>query len=64
MKILIFDNYDSFIYNLVHLVKELGYTDVDVFRNDKIALEDVAKYDKLFFLPVPVSLPKPDYYYP
>ena len=46
MKILIFDNYDSFTYNLVHLVKELGYTDVDVFRNDKIALEDVAKYDK------------------
>lgn len=53
MKILIFDNYDSFTYNLVHLVKELGYTDVDVFRNDKIALEDVAKYDKIILSPGP-----------
>ena len=53
MKILIFDNYDSFTYNLVHLVKELGYTDVDVFRNDKIALEDVAKYDKFILSPGP-----------
>lgn len=53
MKILIFDNYDSFTYNLVHLVKELGYTDVDVFRNDKIALEDVDKYDKIILSPGP-----------
>ena len=53
MKILIFDNYDSFTYNRVHLVKELGYTDVDVFRNDKIALEDVAKYDKIILSPGP-----------
>jgi len=53
MKILIFDNYDSFTYNLVHLVKELGYTDVAVFRNDKIALEDVAKYDKIILSPGP-----------
>lgn len=53
MKILIFDNYDSFTYNLVHLVKELGYTDVDVFKNDKIALEDVAKYDKIILSPGP-----------
>lgn len=53
MKILIFDNYDSFTYNLVHLVKELGYTDVDVFRNDKIALKDVAKYDKIILSPGP-----------
>lgn len=53
MKILIFDNYDSFTYNLVHLVKELGYTDVDVYRNDKIALEDVAKYDKIILSPGP-----------
>lgn len=53
MKILIFDNYDSFTYNLVHLVKELGYTDVDVFRNDKIELADVAKYDKIILSPGP-----------
>lgn len=53
MKILIFDNYDSFTYNLVHLVKELGYTDVDVIRNDKLDLADVAKYDKIILSPGP-----------
>lgn len=53
MKILIFDNYDSFTYNLVHLVKELGFTDVDVYRNDKIALDDIAKYDKIILSPGP-----------
>lgn len=53
MKILLFDNYDSFTYNLVHLVKELGYTDVEVHRNDKIALEEVAKFDKIILSPGP-----------
>ena len=36
MKILVLDNYDSFVYNLVYILKELG-GDVDVFRNDKIS---------------------------
>jgi anthranilate synthase component 2 len=40
MKILVLDNYDSFVYNLVYILKDLG-NDVDVFRNDKIALEEV-----------------------
>ena len=53
MKILIFDNYDSFTYNLVHLVKSLGYEDVDVYRNDKIALADIARYDKIILSPGP-----------
>lgn len=53
MKILIFDNYDSFTYNLVHLVKELGYKDVHVFRNDKIALKDIYQYDKIILSPGP-----------
>lgn len=53
MKILVLDNYDSFTYNLVHLIKDLGYKDVDVHRNDKIALEDVAKYDKIVLSPGP-----------
>lgn len=53
MKILIFDNYDSFTYNLLHLVKELGYNDVDVFRNDKIDLDEVEKYDKIILSPGP-----------
>ena len=53
MKILLFDNYDSFTYNLVHLVKELGYADVEVHRNDKITLEEVEKFDKIILSPGP-----------
>lgn len=53
MKILIFDNYDSFTYNLVHLVKQLGYTDVDVIRNDQMTVADAAKYDKIILSPGP-----------
>lgn len=53
MKILVFDNYDSFTYNIVHAVKKLGYSDVDVHRNDQIALEDIAKYDKIILSPGP-----------
>lgn len=52
MKLLILDNYDSFTYNLVHLVKELGYTPV-VKRNDKIDLEKVDEYDKILLSPGP-----------
>ena len=54
MKLLVLDNYDSFTYNLVHIVRELGYGEqMDVFRNDKIALEDVEKYDKILLSPGP-----------
>jgi len=53
MKILVFDNYDSFTYNLVHAVKKLGYDDVEVHRNDKIALEDIARFDKIILSPGP-----------
>ncbi len=52
MKILVLDNYDSFVYNLVYILKELG-GDVDVFRNDKISVEDVNKYDKILLSPGP-----------
>jgi anthranilate synthase component 2 len=52
MKILILDNYDSFTYNLVHIVRELNYN-YDVFRNDKITLEAVGKYDKILLSPGP-----------
>ncbi len=55
--ILVFDNYDSFTYNLVHAVKSLGYHDVDVFRNDKIDLDAVAPYDKIILSPGP-GLPR------
>ena len=52
-KILVFDNYDSFTYNLVHLVEKITHTKVEVFRNDKISLEDVDKYDKIILSPGP-----------
>ncbi len=53
MKILLLDNYDSFTYNLMHAVKELGYPDVEVHRNDKISLDQVARFDKIILSPGP-----------
>jgi anthranilate synthase component 2 len=53
MKILVFDNYDSFTYNLVHLVEKITHTKVDVYRNDKIALEKIGAYDKIILSPGP-----------
>ena len=52
-KILILDNYDSFTYNLVHYVKEYPGLDVDVFRNDKIDLNDIEPYDGILLSPGP-----------
>ncbi|MBT1703258.1 anthranilate synthase component II [Chryseosolibacter indicus] len=52
MKILVLDNYDSFTYNLVHIIRALGYS-MDIFRNDKIAIEDVKRYDKILLSPGP-----------
>lgn len=52
-RILIFDNYDSFTYNLVHYVKDFGEHQVDVYRNDQIALSDVAQYDGIILSPGP-----------
>lgn len=51
-KILVIDNYDSFTYNLVHLLQELNqkYT---VLRNDKFKLEEVEEYDKILLSPGP-----------
>jgi anthranilate synthase component II len=53
MRILVFDNYDSFTYNLVHMIKKLGYNNVEVHRNDKIALADIAHFDKILLSPGP-----------
>jgi anthranilate synthase component II len=53
MKILIFDNYDSFTYNLVHVVEKIIHDKVDVFRNDKISLEKIKDYDKIILSPGP-----------
>jgi anthranilate synthase component II len=52
MKILVLDNYDSFTYNLVHIIRALGYR-MDIFRNDKISVEEVKKYDKILLSPGP-----------
>lgn len=52
-RILVFDNYDSFTYNLVHLVEKITEDRVDVYRNDRLALEDAAAYDKIILSPGP-----------
>jgi len=51
-KVLVIDNYDSFTYNLVHYLQDLG-CEVDVKRNDKLQLEDVEPYDKILLSPGP-----------
>jgi len=53
MKILVFDNYDSFTYNLVHVVEKITNKKVDVFRNDELPLEKVKEYDKIILSPGP-----------
>jgi anthranilate synthase component 2 len=53
MKILVFDNYDSFTYNLVHCIEKNRKHEVEVFRNDQIALEDIARFDKILLSPGP-----------
>lgn len=56
MKIVIIDNYDSFTYNLSHLVKELG-AEVTVLRNDSFPIEELETYDKILLSPGP-GIPK------
>ena len=52
MKLLVLDNYDSFTYNLVYILRALG-TRPDVIRNDRIALESIGQYDKIMLSPGP-----------
>ena len=52
MKIVIIDNYDSFTYNLSHLIKEIG-VDVTVIRNDKFTLNQLMPFDKIILSPGP-----------
>ena len=52
MKVVIIDNYDSFTYNLSHLVKELG-AEVTVVRNDQFRLEELEQYSKIILSPGP-----------
>lgn len=52
-RILILDNYDSFTYNLFHLIQKITDSKIDVIRNDKIELDDVIGYDKIILSPGP-----------
>ncbi len=52
MKVVIIDNYDSFTYNLSHLLKELG-AEVTVYRNDKFQMEQLEAFDKIILSPGP-----------
>lgn len=54
MKILVLDNYDSFTYNLVYIIRDLGYgAQLDIYRNDKISIDAVDQYDKILLSPGP-----------
>ena len=53
MKVLVFDNYDSFTYNLVQIVEQILGEKVEVYRNDEILLEDINQYDKIILSPGP-----------
>ena len=58
MKILVIDNYDSFTYNLVHILRELGFTnETNVVRNDQFELEQVDQYSHVLLSPGP-GVPK------
>ncbi|HRH11148.1 MAG TPA: aminodeoxychorismate/anthranilate synthase component II [Bacteroidia bacterium] len=57
MKLLVLDNYDSFTYNLVHLVEKVSNIPFEVHRNDKISIEQVNEYSKIILSPGP-GLPK------
>lgn len=51
-KVLIIDNYDSFTYNLVHYLEDLG-CEVTVLRNDQFELDEVSAFDKILLSPGP-----------
>ena len=52
-RLLVLDNYDSFTFNLVNYVRDIGTHEVDVYRNDAIPLEDVEAYDSVILSPGP-----------
>ena len=53
MKILVVDNYDSFVYNIVHLLYEIGVSEIDVIKNDQLDFLDIKMYDKIVLSPGP-----------
>lgn len=58
MSVLVIDNYDSFTYNLVHILRELGLSDsMRIVRNDQFGLEEVDEYQNILLSPGP-GIPK------
>ncbi len=53
MKLLILDNYDSFTYNLVHLIEKVSTIPFEVHRNDKISISEIHSFDKILLSPGP-----------
>jgi anthranilate synthase component 2 len=53
MKIIVIDNYDSFTYNLVHYLEKVTDATVEVYRNDKISLDEIDRFDKILLSPGP-----------
>lgn len=53
MKTIVIDNYDSFVYNIVYLLRQHHHTTVDVVKNDQVKLEDIKEYDKVVLSPGP-----------
>lgn len=53
MKVLVFDNYDSFTYNLVHYIEKISDAQIEVYRNDEISLKEVERFDKILISPGP-----------
>ncbi|MES2567666.1 MAG: aminodeoxychorismate/anthranilate synthase component II [Bacteroidota bacterium] len=57
VKLLVLDNYDSFTYNLVHLIEKVSDIQFDVVRNDKISIDEINNFQKILLSPGP-GLPK------
>ena len=57
MKILVFDNYDSFTYNLVQMIEQIVGNEIDVKKNDEISIDEINAYDKIILSPGP-GIPK------
>lgn len=52
-KVLIIDNYDSFTYNLVHLIREIIHSEVTVWKNDAFDIEEVGNFEYIVLSPGP-----------
>lgn len=53
MKVLVLDNYDSFTYNLVHYIEKVSDAEIEVYRNNKIGLKEIERFDKILLSPGP-----------